>query len=121
MNANELEKRMRKGEVYHALRMPPGVYAVVRVDGRGFSRLTEGRYEKPFDAAFNTHMVAAATALLQEMQGIYAYTESDEISILLPRDWNLFDREVEKSVSLCAGSATAAFTHSAGHPGSFES
>jgi tRNA(His) guanylyltransferase len=120
MNANEFERRMRKGEVFHPLRMPPGVWSVLRVDGRGFSRLTEGRYEKPFDLKFHGHMVAAARAIMEEMQGVYAYTESDEISLLLPREWQMYDREVEKAVSLCASTASAAFTHAAGHIGTFD-
>lgn len=120
MNANEFERQMRKGEVYHELRMPPGMWAVVRVDGRGFSKLTEARYEKPFDVKFHGHMVLAARALMEEMKGVYAYSESDEISLLLPPTWDLFDREIEKTISLCAGAASAAFSHAAGHLGIFD-
>lgn len=111
---------MRKGECYHSLRVPPGVWIVVRVDGRGFSRFTESRFDKPFDASFRDHMVAASKALMEALGGVYAYTESDEISLLLPRSWDLFDREVEKAVSLAAGTASAAFTHSLGEPATFD-
>jgi tRNA(His) guanylyltransferase len=41
-------------------------------------------------------------------------TESDEISILLPRDSDLFSRELEKLVSISAAVASATFTHAAG-------
>lgn len=121
MNPNEFERKMRKGEVYHDLRMPPGMWVVIRVDGRGFSKMTESRFEKPFDVKFNGHMVAAARALMEEFAGVYAYTESDEISLLLPRTWDMFDREVEKVVSLTAAAASAAFTLGSGVAATFDS
>ena len=83
---------------------------VLRVDGRGFSKFTQSRFEKPFDERFHTGMVAAAQRLLVEMHGLYAYTESDEISLLLPRSSRLFDREVEKLVSISAGLASSSLT-----------
>ena len=121
MNSNEFEDRMRKMECYHALRIPPGVWPIIRVDGRSFSRFTEQRFTKPFDERFRDHMVTAAEALLRELHGIYAYTESDEISLLLPRDWALFDRELEKTVSVSAGIASAAFTLAGGVAAHFDS
>jgi tRNA(His) 5'-end guanylyltransferase len=102
------------------MRVPPGMWTVIRVDGRSFSRFTEIRFEKPFDPAFHKHMLAAAVALIEDFDGIYAYTESDEISLLLPRLWEGFDREVEKAVSIAASAATAAFTHSFGEPALFD-
>jgi tRNA(His) 5'-end guanylyltransferase len=96
------------------------VWAVVRVDGRAFSRLTAEHFEKPFDARFHQCMLATAEALLTEFDSLYAYTESDEISLLLPPAWNQFDREWEKLVSLSAGVASAAFTHAWGRPAHFD-
>jgi tRNA(His) 5'-end guanylyltransferase len=98
---------MRLGECYHALRVPPGTFVVVRADGRSFSRLTERLVEKPFDTTFHEKMVKTASALLESLQAVYVYTESDEISVLLPRAADLFDREVEKLVSLSAARASA--------------
>ena len=120
MNPDELADRMRQGEVFHSLRMLPGAWVVLRVDGRGFSRLTAERYEKPFDARFHEVMVRTASTLLEDFQGVYAYTQSDEISVLFRPEWSLFDREVEKLVSLSAGLASATFTHAAGAPGTFD-
>jgi tRNA(His) 5'-end guanylyltransferase len=110
MRPDELDVRMRALEVYHPLRLPPGAWVVLRLDGRGFSRFTEGRFEKPFDARFHGGMVQTAQAVLEDFQGLYAYTESDEISVLLPRTWDLFDRALEKAVSLSAGNASAALS-----------
>src|SRR5438046_2419830 len=121
MNSDDFERTMRAREVFHALRLLPGAWAVVRVDGRSFSRFTEERFEKPFDPRFRALIVQTASALLDAFNGRYAYTESDEISLLLPPDWSLFDREVEKIVSVSAGVASAAFTHACGEPAHFDS
>jgi tRNA(His) 5'-end guanylyltransferase len=110
--ASDLERRMRAGEWWHSLTVPKGMWTIVRVDGRSFTRLVETRgYERPFDERFASAMQATAARLLTEFGGVYAYTESDEISILLPRGWDMFDRELEKIVSLTAATATAAFIH----------
>src|SRR4051795_9990050 len=107
---DEFEGRMRALEVFHALRLPPGAWVILRLDGRGFSRFTESRFEKPFDARFHDGMVQAAQSVLEDLQGLYAYTESDEISVLFPRAWNLFGRELEKVISLSASVVSAALT-----------
>ncbi|MEV6610997.1 tRNA(His) guanylyltransferase Thg1 family protein [Kutzneria sp. NPDC051319] len=121
MRGQEFEARQRQREWFHGLTVPPGAHAVVRVDGRGFSRLTEERFEKPFDERFSRIMVATAEAMLGEFGARYVYTESDEISVLLPPDTNLFGRGVEKIVSITAGFASAVFTHEAGRPAVFDS
>ena len=114
MSSDDFEARLRAGELFHSLKVLPGAYMVLRVDGRSFSRLTEERYQKPFDASFHQHMVETARALLDELKGIVAYTESDEVSVLLARNSALFDREVEKLVSLSAGIASATFALASG-------
>jgi tRNA(His) 5'-end guanylyltransferase len=121
MKPSDFEAQMRELEYFHSLRLLPGAWPVVRVDGRNFSRFTTDRFEKPFDPRFHDFMTQTARALLEELQGLYAYTESDEISLLLPRDWALFDRELEKTVSISAGIASAAFTHACGQPVHFDS
>ena len=114
MKTDDLESRMRRLEWFHSLRALPGTWPIVRVDGRSFSRLTEAMFDKPFDPQFHTMMTATASALLEALQGLYCYTESDEISILLPRESDLFDRELEKLVSVSAGVASATFTQQFG-------
>jgi tRNA(His) guanylyltransferase len=111
MKNDEFEKRMRALEHFHELRLPPGVWAVLRVDGRSFTRFTETGFEKPIDSRFQQFMRQTAQALLEELQGIYAYTESDEISVLFDPGWDMFDRELEKLVSISASIASATFTH----------
>lgn len=121
MNTDDFEARMRALEYFHTLKLLPGARTVIRVDGRGFSRFTASRFEKPFDARFSELMATTAQALLDEFQGIYAYTESDEISVLFPPSWNIFDRELEKLVSLSAACASSAFTLAAGERAMFDS
>jgi tRNA(His) guanylyltransferase len=110
MNPDEFERRLRAGECFHALKIPPGTWAVLRLDGRGFSRLTEARFDKPFDLRFHELMCEAARALVIDLGALYAFTESDEISVLMPRGSTLFDREVEKLVSVSASIASSTFS-----------
>lgn len=121
MNSDQFEALQRSREWFHGLRLLPGAWPVVRVDGRSFTRFTEARFEKPFDERFSAHMVAAAEALVVELDGVYAFTESDEISVMLSPRWDLFDRSVEKLVSISAGIASAAFTSACGEPAHFDS
>jgi tRNA(His) 5'-end guanylyltransferase len=121
MKRTDFEQAMRSREYFHSLRFLPGTWIILRVDGHGFSRLTENDYEKPFDLKFHDTMVQSAQALLEQLGGLYAYTESDEISLLLPRDWALFDRELEKAISLSAGLASATFSVASGKVAHFDS
>jgi tRNA(His) 5'-end guanylyltransferase len=121
VDPNEFEEQMRALEYFHSLRVLPGAWTVIRVDGRSFSRFTETSFEKPFDIRFHEYMTKTATALLEELHGIYAYAESDEISVLFPPQWTMFDREVEKLVSISAGIASANFTYQAGVLVTFDS
>jgi tRNA(His) guanylyltransferase len=121
VNADKFEASQRAREYFHGLTVLPGAWTVLRVDGRGFSRFTEQRFDKPFDPRFSDLMVATAQTLLTELGARYAYTESDEISLLLPPGFDLFGRGVEKLVSLSAGIASAAFTHEAREPAHFDS
>lgn len=121
MKKSAFEQRMRRGEYFHHLRVPDQVWTVLRLDGRGFSKLTSSRFEKPFDPEFHKLMVETAVALTEEFKALYCYTESDEISVLLPLSWDLFDREVEKIVSLSASVASAKFSLLLGEVAHFDS
>lgn len=121
MRMSDLERDQRAREAFHGLTVFPGAWVVLRVDGRSFSRFTEANFDKPFDARFFAHMVDTVKVLVEELNGLYGFTESDEISVLLPRDTALFNRSVEKLVSISAGIASAAFTHAFGAPLHFDS
>ncbi|MEU8344557.1 tRNA(His) guanylyltransferase Thg1 family protein [Spirillospora sp. NPDC048832] len=117
----DLEAQMRAREWFHSLTLLPGAWTVIRVDGRSFSRFTETHFDKPFDPRFSELMAETAQTLLTDLGARYAYTESDEISVVLDPSFDLFGREVEKLVSLSASITTAAFTHAAGEPAAFDS
>lgn len=108
-------------EWFQALTVPKGLWVVLRLDGRGFSRLTAAHYKKPFDRRFADAMVETSTVLFEEFGARYAYTVSDEISLLFDPDFELFGRGVEKLVSVSAGLASATFTLRAGVPGHLDS
>lgn len=116
----DLDKKMRSLEHFRSLRLKPRGWPVLRLDGRAFHRFTAQRFEKPFDTAFRDLMVATARELVEQLQARYAYTMSDEISLLLPRDWDFFNRRVEKIVSVTAGMASAAFTRACGEAAHFD-
>lgn len=112
MNSDKFEARMRALESYHSIKFPSNSWVVIRVDGRSFSRFTETmKFQKPFDTAFAGHMINTTKALVNEFKAIYAFTESDEISLLLPPTWDLFDRELEKVVSVSAAAAASKMTN----------
>jgi len=115
----EVEAAQRAREWLHPLRLPPGTWTVVRVDGRGFSKLT-AELEKPCCGQFALTMEFVARDLLTELDAVLAYTESDEVSVVLPPSYDLFNRSVEKLVSVSAGVASATFTQEHAGRGHFD-
>lgn len=123
MKFTELDRRMRVYETSADLCVLPGLNMVARLDGRSFTRLTKDvcAFERPFDAKFRDLMIETATALLDcGFRVRYAYTESDEISLLLDRDEVLFGRKLRKYDSLLAGTASAEFSVRLGRPATFD-
>ena len=94
----------------HDFCVPPNIYMVARLDGRGFTKLTKERhpFKKPFDVEFNRIMVETTQHLMDcGFQVVYGYTESDEISLLFDLNTNVFSRKLRKYNSLLAGEASA--------------
>jgi tRNA(His) 5'-end guanylyltransferase len=87
---------------------------IIRLDGKGFSKYTK-KLNKPFDDGFSDDMDATAAFLCENIQGAkFAYTQSDEISIILTDFDNnesaaWFDNNIQKMVSIAASMATAKF------------
>lgn len=120
MDPREREAHQREHEIFSALRLLPGAWTVLRLDGRAFTGFTAQRFEKPFDRRLRDVMVRAAGALLEDFGGVYACTHSDEISVAFVPEWERFGRRFEKIVSVAAGLVSAAFTHALGEPGHFD-
>lgn len=113
MKFDELDKKMRIFETTHDSVVLPEIYMVARIDGRSFTRLTREvhKFEAPFDEHFRDYMVATTKHLMNcGFNVIYAYTESDEISLLFDFEENAFSRKVRKYVSILAGEASAKFS-----------
>lgn len=87
---------------------------ILRIDGKAFHTFTRG-FKRPFDDVLIKTMQETAKYLCENVQGcVLAYTQSDEISLLLidylrfeTSAW--FDYEVQKMVSISASMATMAF------------
>jgi tRNA(His) 5'-end guanylyltransferase len=82
--------------------------------------LTEAQFEKPFDLRFHELMCKTTEALVTELGATYGYTESDEISVLLPNTSDAFDRSVEKFVSISASIAGGTFSLALGAVAQFD-
>jgi tRNA(His) 5'-end guanylyltransferase len=92
----------------------PGVWTIVRLDGRSFHQFTardDLAFERPYDKRFRDAMIVTARHLMEcGFRAIYAQTHSDEISLLLHRQDATFGRRVRKILSILAGEASACFS-----------
>jgi tRNA(His) guanylyltransferase len=123
MNFDELDTRMRVFETTHDHCVLPGLWMVARIDGRGFTRLTREvhRFDAPYDERFRDLMVTTTSHLMNcGFRTVYGYTQSDEISLLLDRDENGFNRKLRKYDSILAGEASAKFALSLGAHAAFD-
>jgi tRNA(His) guanylyltransferase len=110
MQFDEFDKRMRVFETSNDAYVLPGIYMVARLDGRSFTRLTKAgqAFITPYDEAFRDAMLATAEHLMDSgLRVIYAYTHSDEISLLFHPEENAYNRLVRKYISILAGEASA--------------
>lgn len=114
-DSTALGDRMKRYEAAHRHTLPRRTYTLLRVDGRAFHSYLRGA-TKPFDETFMADMDNVAEALCQEITGsVFAYTQSDEISILIT-DFNTEQTEpwfggvIAKQLSISAALATAVLT-----------
>ncbi len=112
----ELAERMKAYEGVFKGSLMPKTPAIIRIDGKAFHSWTKG-LDKPFDAKFYAAMATTAKELVCNIQGaVFAYGQSDEISILL-KDYETYDTEawfggaIQKIASVSASMATAYFNH----------
>lgn len=123
MKFDDLDARLRVFETAGDTCVLPGVFMVARIDGRSFTRLTKDvhRFKAPYDERFRDCMVATAEHLMDcGFRIIYAYTQSDEISLVFHMDDNTFGRKLRKLNSVLAGEASAKFSLMLGDLASFD-
>lgn len=111
---DSLGDRMKSYEgisrIYLTKRMP----VIIRIDGKAFHSFTKG-FRRPFDEILIKAMQETAKYLCKNVMGCkIAYTQSDEISLLLEdyervetQPW--FENNLQKIVSVSASMATMAF------------
>lgn len=112
---DELGERM-KGQYEHRTRffVPRRTFTIIRLDGKAFHTYTRG-LQKPFDYGLSEDMDNAIIAMLPHIQGaVFAYTQSDEISVLvtdfaLPTTSAWFDGNIQKISSVSSSIITAEF------------
>jgi tRNA(His) 5'-end guanylyltransferase len=123
MKFDKFDEKMRVFETALDYRVLPGIYMVARLDGRTFTRLTKEVYqfEAPYDTQFREYMIDTITHLMNcGFRVTYAYTQSDEISLLFPLEEDTFKRKMRKYNSILAGEASAKFSLLLGQLGTFD-
>jgi tRNA(His) guanylyltransferase len=124
MKSGDLAGRLRPFETASDRCVPPEVFMVARLDGRGFGKLARiqgDEISRPFDVRVRDAMVATTEHLMHGgFQVVYGYTQSDEISLLLHRDERCFGRKLRKILSVLAGEASARFSLLIGEVAAFD-
>lgn len=94
--------------------LPRRTYTVIRLDGKAFHTYTRG-LDRPYDAKLMEDIGEAARFVCEQISGVrLAYTQSDEISLILtdfatPQTEAWFDGNLQKIVSVSASLVTAKF------------
>ncbi|KAI6833542.1 tRNAHis guanylyltransferase [Hortaea werneckii] len=88
--------------------LPPSNWIVVRIDGRGFTKLCKKYdFQKPNDKRALDLMNASATEVVKQfVDVVLAYGQSDEYSFILHENAGMFERRASK----LATSVSTAFT-----------
>ena len=110
MNIREISELMSTYEAANETVFPKRNWIVVRLDGRGFTKLTKtgDAFEKPFDERFKEGMVITADALMNcGFDMPLAYTQSDEISVVISPNCSAFGRRSQKLTTVLSGQASA--------------
>ena len=99
--AERLAATFKGCEAYASLRVPQGLFFVVRCDGRSFRSLCDRLgLAKPFDERLARIMVSSARAVYEGgLNPLFTYIHSDEASFLFDGE-SSFSRRVEKLVSI---------------------
>lgn len=112
---DDLGKRMKEQyETRTRYFLPRRTYTIIRLDGKAFHTFTKGM-GRPYDQLLIDLMDKTALALVTSIQGCkMAYTQSDEISLLLTDFETIttdawFDGNIQKMASVSASIATANF------------
>ena len=115
-NKDSLGDRMKGYENISRIYLTRRTPVIIRIDGKAFHSFTRG-FAKPFDDILIKSIQDTSKYLCENIMGCkLAYTQSDEISLLLvdyeklgTQAW--FDNNLQKMVSVAASMATMAFNN----------
>ena len=114
MRKDNLGDRMKSYENITRTYLPSRMPIIIRIDGKAFHTFTKG-FKKPFDDILMRAMEETAAVLCRDIEGVkVAYTQSDEISLLITNNdtWETqpwFGNNLQKMASVAASIATLAF------------
>ena len=123
MKFDAFDPKIRVFETGSDLCVLPEIYNVARLDGRSFTRLTKDvcKFDATFDVRFRDLMLNTAKSLMQcGFDVIYAYTQSDKVSLLMSRSEKTFGRKLRKFNSVLAAEASANFSITLGQAATFD-
>lgn len=111
--SDDLGDRMKGYEMAeNGRRCMPLLPILARIDGRSFSRFTQG-LERPFDRRLSELMIDTVKFLVRETNAACGYTQSDEITLAWYSPTTdsqvIFDGRISKLLSVLAGMTTAYF------------
>lgn len=111
MEFKTLKDRMLYYRSLMDYKVMPNCYTLVMLDGRSFSKMVKKKFELPFDDNFINMMNETAKYICKKIQGaLFAYVQSDEISILLSdKGDTFFGGRLNKMQSIIASMAASKF------------
>ena len=113
MDTSSLGNRMKSYEKNYSQNAVRGLPIIVRLDGKSFSKFTK-RFERPFCSVMKSIMTTVAASVAKESDALLAYTQSDEITLILHTDnvkgMLYFDGNINKLNSTLASRASSVFT-----------
>ena len=117
------EKFFRKKEDQALKLIPKNKYYIIRIDGKGFSKLTKKYFEKPYDVFFETVMQEMTKYILEKsgLKILFGYVQSDEVSFVVNYSDDSYSRKERKILSIIPSLASSFFTQKTGHICSFDS
>lgn len=123
MKFDVFDTKMRRFEESLDQVIPSDYFMVARLDGKGFTKLTKEDMdlEKPFDIRFRQAIISTIEFLMGSyFQILYAYNESDEISLLFKTNADKFNRKVRKYNSILAAETSVRFSAEIGRSAVFD-
>lgn len=109
MKVKEFESYM-KSFVVDDVVLAPDTWTVIHVDGDNFSEYTK-TYEKPFDELLKAMFVHLTSHLMKSFNARYAYSQFDEVNLLLGPENDLHGRRLGKIISKAVSLASSRFTY----------